>query len=211
MTEWCSRQKDREMVRFGALAFIIGLLGTARAQLDDRWTVTVNGQTVAANADGSFTIPNIAAADVFGAGGPGTAPDRLSDDALRVIATGVVDGVTYYGVVPPFQLPNGTLIIDPATLILGESPPPLPTAITISVPSALLQVGQTTQLTIQALLADSAIQDVTSLYTTYRLTSSGVATVTSGGNLTALGKGIIFVTASNGGATAVKRLMSSPT
>lgn len=189
----------------GMLGLTVGLAFQAQAQLDDRWTVTVNGQTVAANADGSFTIPNIAAADVFGAGGPGTAPDFLSDDALRVIATGVVDGVTYYGLVPPFQLPNGTLIIDPATLLLGDRPPLTPTALTISAPSALLQVGQTTQLSIQALLADGSTQDVTSLYTTYRLSSTGAATLTSDGSLSALGRGIVFVTAGNGGATAVKR------
>ncbi|HEY3242236.1 MAG TPA: hypothetical protein VGM03_02705, partial [Phycisphaerae bacterium] len=64
------------------LTLIAGLTeAPARAQqLDASCTVTVNGQTVRVNPDGSFGISNVAAPDVFGAGGPGTTPDFLSDD-----------------------------------------------------------------------------------------------------------------------------------
>ena len=48
--------------------------------LDETWTVTVNGQSVNVDPNGFFKIPNIPATDQFGAGGPGTAPDFLSDE-----------------------------------------------------------------------------------------------------------------------------------
>ncbi len=63
------------------------LAAQAAAQLDESWTLTVNGQTVQANPDGSFRIQNISAEDSFGPGGPGTRPDFLSDDFLRLVAT----------------------------------------------------------------------------------------------------------------------------
>ncbi len=37
--------------------------------------VTIKGQTVTVDSDGTFIVPNISAADQFGAGGPGAAPD----------------------------------------------------------------------------------------------------------------------------------------
>jgi hypothetical protein len=64
--------------------------------LDATWTVTVNGQSVQVNADGSFLIPNVSAPDQFGAGGPGTPRNFLSDDFVRLIGVGTKDGVTKY-------------------------------------------------------------------------------------------------------------------
>src|SRR6266481_7683329 len=68
-----------------ALVFLtLAVLHPAGAQsLDQSWTVAVNGQTVQVNSNGTFVIPNVSAADQFGLGGPGTAPDFLSDDFVR--------------------------------------------------------------------------------------------------------------------------------
>ena len=57
--------------RLLGLLFLAGTAVPAFAQLDETWTVTVAGQTVQVNPDGSFAIPNVAAPDLFGPGGPG--------------------------------------------------------------------------------------------------------------------------------------------
>ena len=77
------------------------------AQLDETWTVSVNGQTVQVNSDGSFRIPNIPAPDQFGVSGPGSPPDFLSDDFLRVVGVSTAGGVTRYVVSEPFQFSQG--------------------------------------------------------------------------------------------------------
>ncbi len=67
---------------------LLGMALSAHAQsLDESWTLTVNGQTVVANPDGSFLIPNISAADSFGPAGPGSRPDFLSDDFYGTLLT----------------------------------------------------------------------------------------------------------------------------
>ena len=75
----------------------LGFLVNGAAQsLDETWTLTIAGQSVQANANGSFRIPNIAAPDLFGEGGLGTAPDFLSDDFLRLTGVSTQDGRTRY-------------------------------------------------------------------------------------------------------------------
>ena len=77
-----------------------GALPREAQELDETWTLTVNGQTVQANPDGSFKISNIAAPDSSPA-------DFLSDDFLRVVGTRTVDGTTEYVVSPFFQIRQG--------------------------------------------------------------------------------------------------------
>ncbi len=65
------------VIRALGLALSVAVFSTAALSaqafevLDETWTVTVNGQSVQVNPDGSFTIPNVSAADQFGPGGPG--------------------------------------------------------------------------------------------------------------------------------------------
>ena len=75
------------VVRFLLSVLIVGLFSLCgRAQqLDEGWTLSAGGRRVQANADGSFQILNIPAPDRFGPGGPGTAPDFVSDDFVRVV------------------------------------------------------------------------------------------------------------------------------
>lgn len=109
--------------------------------LDESWTVTVSGQTVPANADGTFTVPNVSTPDQFGEGGPGTPPDFLSDDAVRAVACGQVDGVTWWAFSEPFRLRSGeTYHI--GDLTFTSTTPLLPTSISLSLPSETLLEGQ---------------------------------------------------------------------
>ena len=45
-----------------------GFSTTLAQQLDETWTVIIDGQTVQVNPNGSFRVPNVAAADQLGPG-----------------------------------------------------------------------------------------------------------------------------------------------
>ena len=92
-----------------ALFAILLAAGPAFAQLDETWTVTVGGRAVQVNPDGSFLIPNVAAPDLFGAGGLGTPPDFFSDDFVRLIGVRTVNGVTQWAYSERFQFSQGIL------------------------------------------------------------------------------------------------------
>jgi hypothetical protein len=191
-----------------AAASLLGLLQlpvTGQVSLDETWTATCNGQTVQVNPDGSFRIPNISAADDFGLGGPGTPPDFLSDDFLRVVATSTIGGVTYYAFSDPFQIAQGERYVIPG-LTITNTPPPLPVSLALALANPVLtNPGETTQLATTATLADGTLADVTprTAWTTYRTSNPLVATVDPDGLVTAVTSGIAFLTAVNDGATSV--------
>jgi hypothetical protein len=176
-------------------------------RLDETWSVTVNGQTVQVNPDGSFLIPNIAAPDQFGAGGPGTSPDFRSDDFLRVVGTKTVGGVTLYAVGQPFQINSGQ-IFSIEEITITDRPPPLPASIEITAQPEVIAVGESTQLAVTAELTDGSSLDVTprAAWTIYRISNRALAGVGPNGLVTGLAPGSVFVTAVNEGATAVKRI-----
>ena len=184
----------------------------AFAQLDETWTITVNGQTVQVRPYGSFRIPNISAADQFGLGGPGTRPDFLSDDFLRAIAIRTFNGLTQYAFSEPFQIKNGkTFII--GDLTITNFPPPFPESISITAnPAVLTAIDQTTQLTVAGNLTNGNTADITqrAKWTIYRTSNSEIATVGQDGLVTAKGPGIAFITAINEGATAVVKITVVP-
>jgi hypothetical protein len=76
-------------------------------KLDESWTVSINGQTAAADSNGSFFVPNVSAPDLFGPGGPGSSPDFKSDDFLRATAVRHLNGVTRYAFSDTFQIDRG--------------------------------------------------------------------------------------------------------
>ena len=202
-----------------ARAILFGLLispwlnQVAQAQqLDNSWTVTAGGRTVRVNADGSFRITNIPAPDRFGPGGPGTAPDFVGDDFIRVFGYKTVGGITQYVFSEPFQIrQRQTITVDDLTFT--NIPPPLPKSIRIPVdPATLTILGETTQLSVTATLADNSTLDVTtkSAWTSYRSSNPAIITVDPDGLVTAVDPGIAFVTAINGGATSVARIIVSP-
>lgn len=176
-------------------------------KVDERWTVTVNGQVVNANADGTLFVPNFAAADAFGAGGPGTLPDFISDDVVQAVATVNLAGVTYYGISEHFVISNDATY-NIGAFTVTTTPPLLPVTVSITVPQTVLELTETVQLTVLATLADGSVQDVTSTsdWTTYRVSNPDVITVDENGLATAHTLGTAFVTTTNGGAAAVIRL-----
>ncbi len=175
-------------------------------EIDATWTFTVNGQTVQANADGSFRIPNVSAADSFGPDGPGSRPDFLSDDFLRVVGRGIQGGLTRHAHSPRFQIRRGGAY-SLEDITLTDTPLPLPRSLTVTAARSALAVGETEQLVVTGTLGDGSTLDVTprTQYTTYRTTNPTVATVGMDGLLTAHAGGAVFIVAVNEGATAVKR------
>lgn len=199
-----------------ALLFLVAInaiLPRASAQqLDETWTVTVGTQVVQVNPDGTFRIPNIPAPDQFGPEGPGSRPDFLSDDFLRVTGFSTVNGKTRYAFSDPFQIKQGeTFRVQ--NLTFTDLPPPLTSSIAVDVETpALTQIGQTTQLKVTAALADGSSKDVTPRtgWTVYRISNTNVATVGRDGLVTAVGRGMAFITVVNEGTTAVAQVDVSP-
>ncbi len=185
------------------------LPGNSSAQqfpkLDSSWTVTVNGQSVQVNNDGSFVIPNVSAADQFGPGGPGTAPDFVSDNTLRVIGVSTADGVTRYAYSDAFQFVAGQEF-SVGQMTITDVPPPFPQSIEATPDDIVLTAsGQATVVRVDGELIDGSIIDVTGAVagTTYLTSNPGILEVDSFGVATAISDGPAFVTAINEGAASV--------
>jgi formylglycine-generating enzyme required for sulfatase activity len=184
----------------------------SQPMLDQRWTVSVNGQAVAPTPFGSFVLRNVSAADLFGPNGPGTAPDFLSDDFVRLTGSATINGLTRYVFSEPFQMRQAQSIqVDQLTFT--DFPPPLPESIR-AVPDnpTLTALGQTTQVRVTATLHDGSSVDATprTRWTVYRTSNPSVATVDQNGLVTARARGLVYVTAVNEGASAVVQLAVSP-
>lgn len=172
-----------------ALAAVLWLpCSSAFAQIDEECTVSVNGQTVNVNADGSFVISNVPA---------GT-------NLVRVTAICNRDGVTLYGVSEFFEVVNGqTLTIEDIPLL--PFPPKSMVSLSASSPVKILdEVGQTVQLDVSGIFSDGTMDDV-HLRTdgsTYVTTNPNVISVDSAGLVTAIDLGVAFVTVTNQGSTS---------
>ncbi len=194
------------IVRNLALLCAAALAAPARSQqaLDETWTVTVNGRSVTANPDGSFFIGNIPVIDRFGADGPGSPPDSLSDTFLRVTATSTAGPFMRQAFSEPFQIRRGeTFQVGELTLDLT-----LLRSISITPKRSLVLIGESTQLTVTGSRQDGLLVDVTprSQLTVYGTSNPRVATVGRDGLVTARGRGTAFITAENSGITAVARI-----
>jgi hypothetical protein len=186
--------------------------GATIGSLDGTWTVTANGQTVPVDADGGFSIANIVAADQFGPNGPGTVPDNLSDDFVRITGVSHAGGKTRYAFNDPFQIANGTTKVV-GSFVITDQPPLDIESLAVTIADNLLdQAGQTTQLTTTATLAGGSTVDVTprTARTVYRTSNPAIATVGQDGLVTGVGLGTAFLTAGNQGATAVVKVTVVP-
>lgn len=185
-----------------------------RLPLDDSWVMSVNGQVVTAGPLGTFTVTNISVADLFGPGGPGSPPDFMSDECLRVTGVSTVGGVTRYAVSEPFQIRQGeTFFVEELTI--SDTPPTVPASVIVELDEPVLTdpvLGQTTQARVTIVLADGSTLDVTDTPcgTTFRTSNLDVASVDSTGLVTAVGRGVAFITATNEGATGVARIVVAP-
>ncbi len=190
-----------------ALVAVLSSAAPARAQLDENWTVTVNGQTVRVNANGSFVISNIAAPDQFGADGPGSPPDFLGDDVYYLFAVNTSEGSPRFAYSEPFQITQGESY-NIGELTFLNTVPPLPQSIRAVANPTELSVGETSQVTVTGTLSDGSEVDVSTRTSAsvYRTSSPGVATVGENGLVTAHSPGAAFITVVNFGAAAVVRV-----
>ncbi len=181
-------------------------LRAANAPLDfSDWTLRIGSQIITADPDGSFLIANIQAPDQFGEGGPGTRPDFLSDDFLRIVGTSTKNGITLYCFTEFFRIRQGQPYF-PTNWTFTAIAPPVPVSIR-AVPDkpALTQLNSTTRIRVTAKLQDGSSLDVSSgdQWTTFRTSNPNILGVDSDGLLTAKGRGKAYITAINDSATAV--------
>lgn len=198
------------------LAVVVGVAlgGSVAAQeLDDTWTVSVKGQNAPVESTGAFRVPNVSVADNFGPGGPGNGPpDFLSDDEVRLIATQSVGGTTRWAYSAPFRLTAGETYLV-GDLTFTDEPPPFPVDLTLTPEFVQIPVNGMSALLLEGTLVDGSTVDVTpvstealSTGTTYRVSNPRIATVDGNGVVTGHTPGVFFVTATNDGITAVRRL-----
>lgn len=179
---------------------------TDHEEIDSAWLLRVGEQSVRANVDGTWTIGNVRSPDSFGVGGPGTPPDFLSDDFIRVLGTRAESGKAGWAFSDPFRIRQGEdLKIPPLTIT--DVPPPLPEEIEVSAPATRVRVGETVQLRVLATLRDGEgkDKDVTErrFWTIYRTSNPAVATVGENGLVTGHKVGTAYITATNEGASSV--------
>jgi hypothetical protein len=165
----------------------------AWGQLDSTCMVSALNRTAPVDDSGVWLLPNVPA-DL----GP-----------LRVRATCVApDGTVRSGASASLYtlLANGTVSVKDISFV---NPPAVPEslALTSAVSSFGLQ-GQTAQLTAVATNADGTTTDVSAagLGTDFRTSNPAIATVDSGGLVTALASGNVIISATNEGALAVLQL-----
>ena len=167
------------------------------------WSIAAGGAAQSINRLSGFRVSNVVAPDFFG-GGPGTLPDFLSDDPVRVIGVSTVGGTNRYLFSEFFHIRQGqtTYVKD---LTFNDTPPRKPERLEILAPSRTLAIGITNQLRVIARYADGTTNEVTRKtdWTSYRLSNPNLATLTPDGVLVPKSPGVLYVTAVNEGATAV--------
>jgi hypothetical protein len=162
----------------------------AHAQLNENCVVSVLNRNVQAKADGTWVLPNI--------------PANFGN--VRARATCVQAGVTSYGESANFTIPaNGSINLPP--IVLGPTTR-VPTSVRLSVAAPVLATaGATTQAQALATYFGSTAQvDVTAAGTSYSTSNPAIATITSGGLITAVRSGTVMVQAINEGTQGIAQL-----
>jgi len=194
---------------------------------------SLSGQTVQANASGSFTISNVSA--------PDSAPaDFKGDDYLFLTAVKITSQQTTYAFGQiPFQItPGGTFFFETgkqAFSTFTTTPPLLPESITLEVDCASPQAPSPCGSTITPIGSNGQCPDTSPCYvplkttatrsdgfqvvtlasqwTTYRSSNTNIARVVPDDAMTptamlveGVSPGVAFITATNGGATSVVKI-----
>lgn len=172
-----------------AMSVLIWLAFPLHAQqLNDSCVVSVLNRTVQVNADGSWVLPNVPAD--FG--------------LVRARATCIQNGVTTFGQSDLFSLgANQTLNLP--HIQFGPTTP-IPVSLTIQSSATMLtQPGQIAQLSVNATYADTTTADLTaaSSGTQYTASNPSIATISSGGAVTAVSSGTVVIQAVNEGRQAI--------
>ena len=173
------------------------------------WQVSVGNGGLSTRYLSNFTVSNVSSPDLFGVDGPGTSPDFLSDDFLRIRAVRAERGLTEYAFSEVFQIRQGETY-SVGNLTFTDSPPLTNHSLDLTaIPSVLTAVGENAQLATTALLSDGTTKDVTprTEWTVYRTSNPNVVRVGRDGLAEATGVGRAVVTAVNEGATAVTQVL----
>jgi formylglycine-generating enzyme required for sulfatase activity len=181
--------------------------GYGQSELDELWELKLGGQIIKVDKNGRFEFSNISVPDVFGAAGPGSPPDFVSDFPVRIAGVRRFGGVTRYVFSKPMYVRSGrTLRIGDADLTFTDTPIPLPESLTISAPRrTMTAIGQTVPLTVTSKQLGGGALDVTasSQWTTYRTSNAKIVNVNAEGVCTAVAPGTVFLTATNEGVSSV--------
>lgn len=163
---------------------------SAQSQLNEYCVVSVLNRTVLVKPDGTWVLPNIPAN--FG--------------PVRARATCVEGGVTRSGESTPFVIPsNGS--VDIPRIVLGPVTP-IPSSVVVGAPvTTLRQPGQRVQLAVLAGYPDGSSRDITAdSGTQYLISNPALASLSAGGQVTALRSGTVLVQAVNEGAQGLLQL-----
>ena len=159
----------------------------AQQALNEHCVVSVLNRTAQVRPDGSWTLPNIPSG--FG--------------PVRARATCVENGVTRSGQSELFTITPGRMNAIPP-IVIGTTTP-IPQTLTLTGNALLTAVGATSQLTVTATYAGEATQDVTAAATgtTYSTTNALIASVGTGGLVTAVRSGLVIIRATNEGTAGL--------
>ena len=181
--------------------------------LDSSWRLSVNGQSSQSGSYGTLKVRNVSAPDLFGPDGPGSRPDFVSDDYVRVTGVSTQGGTNRYAFSEFFQIRQGqtTFIND---LTFTDTPPRKPESLTLLPETRLMTgaLGQTNRVRVIARFADATTNNVAAktAWTTYRVSNPAIVTVTPDGEVVSKARGVVYVTAVNEGATATVQIGVSP-
>jgi hypothetical protein len=185
------------------LALIIAVqlalaISPSLAQLDETCRVTANGQTVNVGFGGEFFMPNI----------------PRSRNLFRFYAICTANGKTRYGRSDFYQFTGASIPISEMDFVFQDEPFPTTESITAKPDREALadSLGQTTQIRVTATLSDGTKKDVSSRRqgTTYISSNPKIARVDDNGVVTAVGRGVAFITVNNEGATTVTSVAVAP-
>jgi len=175
------------------------------------WKVNANGQSALVANPRSFRLRNVSAPDRFGAAGPGTPPDFLSDDLVRLTGVSTETGVNRYLATDFLQLRVGQKSVV-TSVQFSDTPPRVPDSLQ-AIPDlpTLTALGQTTRLHVFGRFTDSSNAELSdrSQGTTYRVSNPAIASIDPQGLVTAHRAGFVLIAASNQGVTAATPLLVS--
>ncbi|MCA9276994.1 MAG: VCBS repeat-containing protein [Phycisphaerales bacterium] len=157
--------------------------------IDDDWSVSTDGVLGDVGPSGAFSI------------------QISSNDQLhRLRGSAIKRGVRLYWATDFFESEDNATV-EIANGEFSYTPFPAPSILTI-VGESLLVIGDVNQLEITAFLSDGSIANLSlrTQGTTYTSSNPSVASVNDTGLLTAVAPGRAFITVSNQGVTAVKRI-----
>lgn len=186
--------------------FWLACLSASYRLIGGEWVFQAGAQIVQASTSGNFLLQNMSAPDAFGENGPGTPPDFVGDDFVRIIGIQSRRGTNVYGFSERFQV-RQSAVYSLTDFTLAEGPPRQADRLTIaSLNSSIPAGGEPIPLQVTATYADGTTADVTprTAWTSYRVSNPALATLSPDGLLTPRAPGTVFVTAMNEAATAVR-------